>query len=143
MNIRLTLLVLFVTACHPPPKAGPYTVSGNVSPAQAAQALAMVEVAKNFLDHPHYLELENTIDFLVGPYAADGYCMVPAGMHVAGCAGWPVIVLVWPERGFGPDIRTTALAHELCEIGANNPDDVAADVCSAKVNALTPPLSNF
>lgn len=102
----------------------------------------MVDVAKATLnDRRGHLECGGTIEFVVGPNAADGYCYVPAGYHVSGCAFDPIIILLWPEGGFGPDMRSTALSHELCDTAYNG--EVPDATCDRALNAATPPLSYF
>jgi hypothetical protein len=124
-------------------KWGPWSTSGDITPAQNAQALAMVEIAKSVSgDHDKILYEGGTITFVTGPYAADGYCWVPVGYHVSGCS-FPIVILLWTEHGFGPDMRTTALAHELCHEGLDTADEGAANACSNEVNAQTPALETY
>jgi hypothetical protein len=59
------------------------------------------------------------------------------GDHISGLAACPVVyVLVDPALGFGPDLRSTALAHELCHC-AGYPQ-ATADACAALVMKALP-----
>jgi hypothetical protein len=145
-NIKLvaTFLVLStLLGCKQP--SGPWTVEGGTN-AQQAQTLSMVQVAKDTTnDRTGLLRGGGVIaihsdrkDALVG------LCSVPPGYVPAGCVtGFRIDVLVWEPDGLGPDMRTTALSHELCHLGLDTLDEPKADSCGTTVNSFTLPLEQF
>jgi hypothetical protein len=102
------LIAMFATACLAPPPG--WTVSGGTE-AQQAQALALVTAARDVSGLPLS---DGSILLVVAPAqigTRDGRTISGLSSTVDGhCA---VDVLVWPERGLGPDLLDTAIGHEL------------------------------
>jgi hypothetical protein len=102
------LLALFATACLAPPHG--WKVIGGTE-AQQAEALALVTAARDVSGQPLS---DGTVYLVIAPAqigTRDGRTISGLSSTVDGhCA---VDVLVWPERGLGPDLIDTAIGHEL------------------------------
>ncbi len=111
----LILLLLALSACSlsaPPP--GYWTVRGH----DPAPVLAYVEAAKRVTgDVEGALADGGLIEFFpdLGPHIT--------GLNFNGS----IQVLYDPSRGFGPALKTTALAHELAHLGYGSGDEGRAD----------------
>jgi len=122
-----------------------WTIQGNATLEQQAQALELIEVAKEVTpDAKHYLANGGLLSFRTVSEMV-GRCPVPDGMAASGCSSPGAIdVLLAPPR-FGPDLLETSLPHELCHLGTasgggfcGGPLDYTtndADACAAKVVA--------
>jgi hypothetical protein len=119
------MCLLLLSACANAPKG--WSVVGG-SPEQQAQALRMVEVAKGIVPLP----ADGGIQIVTTPYGLDGQCPARPGLHVSGCAyvGPSIAILVMPPL-LGPELSTTALAHELCHAGGVG--EAGAEDCAALV----------
>lgn len=122
-----------------------WVMYGNVTLEQQAQALELIEVAKEVTpDAKRYLANGGVLSFRTVSEMV-GRCAVPEGMAASGCSSPGAIdVLLAPPR-FGPDLLETSLPHELCHLGmasgggCSGPLDLTseavADACGARVVA--------
>jgi hypothetical protein len=136
----IVLVFLAFTGCYTVHPA-PWVLSGPLTAEQTDQAQRIVAASKIVCpDANDYLKKGGKIIFAAGPYALDGACPVPVGYHVAGCdEPGRVDVLLDPTTGHGPDLTTTALAHELCHLGLEKGMTLAsegqANACAVLVHA--------
>jgi hypothetical protein len=120
-------LLLALAACLSPPDGWQIL---NATPEQEAQAQDLITATRAVTGASMP---RGVIRLETEPYGLDGKCGVTTA-HVSGCAYSPesIVVLVMPPL-LGPDLSTTALAHELCHSALRSPDEAAAEACVAKV----------